>query len=194
MCVLSRALTDRRVGSFELAFQYPVSDAISPTRFKQECMTVFAHGGASFAIAMAGSVYTDGTLEKHSFELLKPVYREIAEKEGLLLGSVSVPYAGVVFSDATRLFYGREDNHARYGASIEGATRVLLDLHLPFDVIMDWNLTPDYLKDFELLVLPNTAALSKEQGEVLRSYVPEGGRILATFETKIGRASCRERV
>ncbi|MEM2922176.1 MAG: alpha-L-fucosidase [Candidatus Bathyarchaeia archaeon] len=185
MCVLSRSLTDGRVGSFELAFQYPITDAISTNRFKLECLNILAHGGAPVAVAMAGSIYADGKLEKRSLEMLSPVYHEIAEKEGFILGASFIPYIGIIFSDSTRIFYGREDNHNRYGASMEGAIKVLFDLHLPFDVVAEWNITPQNLRRFSMIVLPNVAALSREQVDVLRSYVKEGGRLLGTFESSL---------
>jgi len=90
-----------------------------------------------------------------------------------------------VYSDVTRLFYGKDDTPRKFRMSIEGAIKVLLGLHLPFDVVPEWELSYDSLKKYTIIILPNVAAISKEQAEAIKTYVFKGGKILGTFETSL---------
>ena len=52
-----------------------------------------------------------------------------------------------------------------------------------FDLIHENDLTPEVLKNYSAIILPNIALLSDAQAANLRSYVNSGGSMLATFET-----------
>ena len=55
--------------------------------------------------------------------------------------------------------------------------------HIPFDVILDIDLTPDALKKYKCVVLGNAACLSDAQIAALKDYCRNGGGIIAEFET-----------
>ena len=63
--------------------------------------------------------------------------------------------------------------------SVVAATKLLCDTHQQFDVL-DENLTEKLLDEFEVVVLPDTGALDPETVESIRSFVADGGRLLAT--------------
>jgi hypothetical protein len=52
-------------------------------------------------------------------------------------------------------------------------------------MLNDRLLSPEYLKPYRLLILPNIAQLSDEQCVLLRRFVENGGSILATYETSL---------
>jgi|WetSurMetagenome_2_1015567.scaffolds.fasta_scaffold01164_4 hypothetical protein len=54
--------------------------------------------------------------------------------------------------------------------------------HLPFDVLDEESLNND-LNKYDLIILPNTTCLSKEEADNIRSFVKKGGNIISTFET-----------
>lgn len=59
----------------------------------------------------------------------------------------------------------------------------MIDGHVPFDLLIDADLSPDALKPYRLLILANVKYLSAEQVEVIRVYVRAGGKLIATDET-----------
>jgi hypothetical protein len=72
-------------------------------------------------------------------------------------------------------------------SAFRGFYRALSETHLPFDIFSEQSL-PDKAKNgqlnqYELLILPNAACLSEEEGLALDAFVRSGGRLIATFES-----------
>ena len=72
-------------------------------------------------------------------------------------------------------------------AARRGAYRALVESHIPFDVLPDSRLAAadadGRLARYRAVVLPNAAALSDAQCELLDRFVERGGGLVATFET-----------
>ncbi len=103
--------------------------------------------------------------------------REVNKRKPWLTHKTPEPWAAVLVSDNTRVFYGRSAGQVedRYLANVFGFFRAALEEHLPFTLINDWNLTAEDLARFKVLVLPNAACLSETQGEAVRRFVDRGG-------------------
>ena len=56
--------------------------------------------------------------------------------------------------------------------------------HFPFDVIDEEALNSD-LDKYELIILPNSSCLSKQEADKIRKFVKDGGNIISTFETSL---------
>ncbi len=54
--------------------------------------------------------------------------------------------------------------------------------HIPFDVILDRDLTLERLKRYGLLIAPNCACLDEVQGDAIRDFVGNGGGLVTSFE------------
>jgi len=54
--------------------------------------------------------------------------------------------------------------------------------HIPFDVILDDDLTPDRLRNYRLLIAPNCACLSGAQADAIKGFVEDGGGLVTSFE------------
>lgn len=95
------------------------------------------------------------------------------------------PWAAVLVSDNTRVFYGRSSGQVedRYLANVFGFFRAALEEHLPFTLVNDWNLTPEDLARYKVLVLPNAACLSDAQCDAVRAFVKKGGGLVASLDT-----------
>jgi hypothetical protein len=74
---------------------------------------------------------------------------------------------------------------ASYTHSFDGAYKALMENHIPFDVVMDNQILDGSISQYSLLVLSNSACTSERLNEVLRSYVRDGGSILATYKTSL---------
>src|SRR5204863_349593 len=57
--------------------------------------------------------------------------------------------------------------------------------HLPTAVVNDWDLTPEGLKKYAVLVLPNAACLDDRQAEAVRGFVRAGGGLVASLDTSL---------
>ncbi|MEN6358404.1 MAG: alpha-amylase family protein [Armatimonadota bacterium] len=55
--------------------------------------------------------------------------------------------------------------------------------HVPFDVVLDKNISLEKLAKYRVLILPNSACLSDSQIECIRQFVHNGGSVVAEFET-----------
>ena len=77
------------------------------------------------------------------------------------------------------------EQHARAEVHDLGVYHALVEARLPFEMISDQRLTLENLKRFKLVVLPNAACLSDGQCAALRSYVENGGSLVAAYETSL---------
>ncbi|MDH7481819.1 MAG: ThuA domain-containing protein [Armatimonadota bacterium] len=70
-----------------------------------------------------------------------------------------------------------------HGNTYLGYFTSLVREHIPFDVILDSDLTHEGLAKYKAIILGNAACLSDMQVETLRQFVEEGGGLIAEFET-----------
>jgi hypothetical protein len=122
-----------------------------------------------------------GTL--HDERWLKPVeelYNRYASWEKYLRNERPLARIGLVYSQQTGWFHpGKIEDH------IDGCYQAMIEARFPFEMVHDRLLDSDRLATFKTLLLPNIAALSKEQCEQLRAFVKQGGSLIATHETSL---------
>jgi hypothetical protein len=113
--------------------------------------------------------------------------REVKRRKAWLTHRRPEPWAAILVSDNTRVFYGRSPGQVedRYLANVFGFFRAALEEHLPFTLVNDWNLTPDDLSKFQVLVLPSAACLDDRQCEAVRGFVANGGGLVASLDTAL---------
>lgn len=75
-------------------------------------------------------------------------------------------------------FYG-------HGYAVLGAAEQLDDHHVPYQVILNRDLTPETLKHFKLLILPSDCCMSDAELAVVRNYLTGGGKVLTLGHTGI---------
>lgn len=109
---------------------------------------------------------------------LESLYQDIGsgKEEGLVLdqgtGKVTVDWAKRKSINESLL-------HNAYLGYYLSLTRS----HILFDVILDEHLSLEPLKQYEVLILPNSACLSNNQREAIKGFVKQGGKLLASLET-----------
>nr|HMN63302.1 hypothetical protein [Anaerolinea sp.] len=85
----------------------------------------------------------------------------------------------------TAAFYGSEQAQEKVEDAILGIYQALVEMRLPFEMVHDGLLDEEHTRPFQLLILPNIAALSERQCEQLRAFVARGGSLIATGETSL---------
>ena len=67
--------------------------------------------------------------------------------------------------------------------SFHGMYKILTEQRIPFDFVVDTDLSYDVIGRYPVLVLPNIAVLDDRQAAQIREYAARGGSVLTTFET-----------
>ncbi|MCU0718438.1 MAG: ThuA domain-containing protein [Pirellula sp.] len=111
--------------------------------------------------------------------------REIGKRKKWFVRSTPEPWGAILVSEQTRQFYAGGQIMERFLSHALGAYRVGYEEHLPLTIITDMDLTTEKLAAYKVLVLPNAAALSDNQVEVIRNYVKNGGGLVASCETSL---------
>ena len=69
---------------------------------------------------------------------------------------------------------------------LQGMYKALMESHIPFDIIIDEDITEGRIKDYGLLILSNSPICSSDKfNTALISYVNDGGSIFATHATSL---------
>lgn len=120
-------------------------------------------------------------------EYTKEVLLKVHDRATWLTHKSPEPWAAMVMSDNTNNFYGRDPgkDEERYLSNVLGTFRATMEAHLPTTVITDWNLTPEDLAPYKVLVLPNTACIDEVQAEAIRQYVRNGGGLVASVDSSL---------
>jgi hypothetical protein len=92
---------------------------------------------------------------------------------------------GLVYSQQTAWYYGAAHADARVENYALGWYQALIESRIPFEMVHDRLLDADRLAGYKTLILPNIAALSDAQCEQIRSFVRNGGSVVATHETSL---------
>ena len=97
------------------------------------------------------------------------------------------PWAALVLSDNTRNFYGRDPGRVeeRYMAAVFGTFRAAVEEHRVLAVINDWNLNPEDLAPYKVLILANTACLDDVQAGAIAQFVERGGGLVASLDASL---------
>jgi hypothetical protein len=132
--------------------------------------------GAVPALSLGWPGHADSTRE---------AFREVAKRERWITRARPVPWAAMLVSEQTRQFYAYKDIAERFLPHQFGVFRAAMEERLPLDLLNDWDVTPERLREYRVLVLPNAAALSAEQVRAVREYVRAGGGLVATGETSL---------
>jgi hypothetical protein len=78
-----------------------------------------------------------------------------------------------------------QENARAAGDHALGFYHALVEARIPFEMVNAGTLDPAHLAPFKVLVLPNITALSDAQCAQLKSFVEQGGGLVATHETSL---------
>ena len=154
---------------WHLTYNMPESE------LRAQAFTMLANG-------VAPSVTAGG-----NWELMSRVWKHIQGCEPWTCGAERVPWLAVHFSEDTLAWYGNANGREATDAYIKnvfGVFQAALEAHVPVEVITDDDLaSPEKLRRYAVVALPNSACLSDEQASALKEYVEQGGGLFATFQS-----------
>ncbi len=120
--------------------------------------------------------------DRRMYRTAEAVTRWCAENERYLVDRQPVATVGLVWSQRSTDFFGRDDAGERVDAPYTGCMHALVRARIPY--------LPVHVDDIEsrgenlrLLILPNLGALSDRQADSIRRFVQKGGALLATGHT-----------
>ena len=139
-----------------------------------------ANGMRPCFVKFGGDIY-----DKRWMESVAKLYEGYYKNEKYLRNTAPMARVGLLYSEQTDRNYGGKPWQQKSSDHLDGFYHNLVENRIPFDMVNDRLLTPDDLKRFKLLILPNIAALSDAQCKQLQAFVDNGGSLVATFETSL---------
>jgi hypothetical protein len=123
--------------------------------------------------------------DRRWLKAVEELYTRYYQWERYLRNEAPVARVAVVYSQQTAWFYGGTRAAQKVEDHTLGMYHALVEARIPFEMVHDRLLDRDHIDRFKLLILPNIAALSAQQGNQLRQYVKRGGSLVATLETSL---------
>lgn len=142
----------------------------------------FANGVNSWLHINGGS---SEIFDRRGLAPMQEVFQRLGRWEDYFDKARSSAQVAIIYSRYSQDNYGKDKPYERYIDAVRGYYKALLEAHIPFDVLSDKFLDIDRLKQYQVLVLPNSACLSDLAVEILLDFANRGGVIVATFESGI---------
>ena len=121
--------------------------------------------------SIGDQLHPTGRLDQATYDLVGPVYREVARKEPWCRGAIPVTDIGV--------YNVEEFTGERLTAETVGAVRMLQEGGHQFDVVdseTSWD-------GYRLLILPDAVTLDENLARKVTTFLAAGGKLIATFES-----------
>ena len=141
-----------------------------PNALRYECAAMLANGSKC---SVGDQLHPSGELDESTYAIIGQAYAEVEAKEPWCRGAVSAANVAILSVTAVNPALGRE-----HEADI-GAARLLLESHIPFDLLdlsMDFN-------DYKVLILPDAVRLSAELSKRLQGFLDQGGKLILSGES-----------
>ncbi|MBC8102104.1 MAG: beta-galactosidase trimerization domain-containing protein [Cytophagales bacterium] len=140
---------------------------------RYECAAMIAFGAKC---SVGDQLHPSAALNRDTYALIGAAYAEVAAKEAWCEGARGVADIAVVSPEALQ---GGVGGHRAASLAETGVTRLLLELHLLFDVV---DLDAD-LSGYKVVVLPDEFRLSGAFRDKVAAYLAGGGRLLLSGDS-----------
>jgi hypothetical protein len=117
--------------------------------------------------------------DRRAYHTVEPILRWHQKHESFLINRQPVATVAILWSQQNTDFYGRDNAAESVELPFRGVTNALLRAHIPWLPLHLDDLERDAAK-FSAVILPNLGAMSPAQCEGLRSFVRQGGGLIAT--------------
>ena len=139
-----------------------------------ECFRSLAYG---CGCSIGDQLHPNGKINKHTYELIGKVYKEVEEKEPWCRGAIPVTEAAVF---APMEFKGTSSTFVV--DELSGAVKFLNNICIQADVIDSYS----EFEKYKLIILPDSIEpLSEEVEKKIQSYVEQGGALISSYRSGI---------
>ena len=156
----------------------PYAEPFSPTI---QCLAAIANGTPPMLASMPCRIPL-------ARDFARSVFGEAKKRVDYIEGE-TVKYAALHWSQQNRDFHRPSADPylsaAEYFKRIRGTYEILNQSHLLVDIVFDEQLTREYLSQYRVLFLSDSACLSEVQCDAIRDFVSGGGTLFATHETSL---------
>jgi hypothetical protein len=143
-----------------------------PNQLRSELPWIVANGAQC---CIGDQMPPSGRLDPAVYQTIGRAYAEIERLEPYLDRAAPVTEAAIVVAGNPLEDVGRAGEHG-LGAGVYGLTKLLMELHVQFDIVE----ADADLARYRLLVLPDQLAVDQQLAGWLRAYVAGGGAIVAS--------------
>jgi hypothetical protein len=146
-----------------------------PDALEYECAQMVALGSKCL---IGDQLHPRGAINPDTYASVAPAYSRIAALEPYLEGAEQVSEVAILAAEHFNPVGSRNN------ASDDGAAQMLLELHVPFDVL-------DRYADFgryRVLILPDEITLDGATVEKLKAFVAAGGKIISSWHGALDEA------
>src|SRR5690606_6918704 len=159
--------------------------ASSPSETRIWMWQTVSSGGSLWNTIFVGQ-HPDKTYDRRNAYIMQDVYGYMKQHEDLLHHQKPTADVSIFYSiKSSQRFTSGNFDKDRYVTHLIGMEQALLDRKIQYNFVNDLELTDEKLKDVKVLIVPNAACLTDEEVEILRNYVKNGGKMLATNETSM---------
>ena len=169
--------------------------ACPPAETEIKAAKVFANGARPMMWSLPAAPLPD----LRGLDGVKKVFRLAAKHADVFDDTTLVADTSVLFSTSTCRWYPHTERPEGewpglapaldYRGEFTGQVKALLRAHVPIRVALE----DDILRNIAVLLLPNTACMSRRLCERVRRFVRAGGGLLATYETSLYDENGRKR-
>jgi hypothetical protein len=143
-----------------------------PNQLRTELAGIIANGAHC---GIGDQMPPSGRLDPAVYDTIGVAYAEIERLEPFLEGAAPVTEAAIVAGGDPLIDPAVTASLSMDDPSISGLTKLLMELHIQFDVV-----EPDVeLERYRLLILPDNLMVDERLATRLRTYLSDGGAIVA---------------
>ncbi|MEO8884139.1 MAG: beta-galactosidase trimerization domain-containing protein [Devosia sp.] len=141
-----------------------------PDALEYECAQMVALGSKCL---VGDQLHPNGAINPDTYASIGPAYARIEKLEPYLEQAKQVSEVAILSAEHFHPAGSRNHN------SDDGAAQMLLELHVPFDVLDRY---ADFAK-YKVLILPDEIELDAETSGRLKAFVAAGGKIIASWHS-----------
>jgi hypothetical protein len=164
--------------------EYGYSDTYPGDLARVQADALMVQNARSFFVGNAAVVSgVDGQgFSNRWFAVAKNTWEDVRNVD-CLLGPDLKPLlsTAMLYSELTRKEFEAEKRPYDFRRSTLGALETLTYAGRPVESVPDFNLKPEILGQFEVLVLPEVTVLSAAQAETIRQWVERGGTLISSY-------------
>jgi hypothetical protein len=139
-----------------------------------------AHGGTPVIESFYSFLHDETGLPT-----VRELFTHMEKNEELYFDYKPVPFIALHYSEKTVKEGVAPPWHIGHNRYFSGAFSALTHTHQQFNIILDNDLNNTDLRNYKALFLANASCLSDDQIDAVRTFVKEGGGLIATYQTSL---------